>query len=327
MKKAFIKTLKILLPLALGIFLIIISYNQFTAAQLEEIKGYLIQADYRFIALGMLFALLSHLSRAWRWSYMLSALGIKPNFVNNMIAIGSGYAMNLIIPRSGELSRALIVKETDDIPVDQGLGTIIAERVLDFVILLAITATAILTASDKIIDFFKDGLNSAFAKANSQQLLYIAIALVIAAIIAFWLIKKFELGQKIKVFLNGLKEGFETIWTMQHKWYYLAHTLFIWAMYLLMFYICIYAIPDTDSMSISALLCAFAAGSFAVAFTNGGFGAYPYLISNVLVIFGYTQVVGTAFGWIVWLSQTLLVVILGLICFALFSWRKKTAQS
>jgi hypothetical protein len=306
----------------LGAFLIFISYNQFTPEQLEEITSYLRDADYSYIAIGLFFAMLSHLSRAWRWNYMLAALDKRPAFLNNIIAIGSGYAMNLIIPRSGEVTRAVIVNRTDDIPVDQGLGTIIAERVLDFIILLAITATAMLTASSEILDFFKSGLNSAFAKANPIKIaLYLSIfAILIIAVVL--LLKKLKLMQKVRNFLLGIKDGFTTIWTMQHKWFYLAHTIFIWGMYLAMFYVCIFAIPDTDSMPINAVLCAFVAGSFAVAFTNGGFGAYPYLISQVLLLFGYSATVGTAFGWIVWLSQTALVIVFGLICFLLFSIRK-----
>ena len=302
--------------------MIYISYSQFTAEQLEEIKSYLRNANYSYIALAMLFAMLSHLSRAWRWNYMLAALNKKPTFLNNIIAIGSGYAMNLIIPRSGEVTRAIIVKETDDIPVDQGLGTIIAERVLDFIILLAITTTALLTASDELLDFFMDGLDSAFAKANPMKITIYLIILLVIVLIAVFLLKKLKLMQKVQTFLLGIKDGFMTIWSMKNKWYYLAHTLFIWGMYLAMFYVCIFAIPDTDSMPVSAVLCAFVAGSFAVAFTNGGFGAYPYLISQVLLLFGYSAVVGTAFGWIVWLSQTALVIVFGLVCFLLFSIRK-----
>lgn len=322
MKKALIKTLKVLLPLLLGAFLIYLSYRQFTPAQLEEIKSYLREADYSYIALGLFFAMLSHLSRAWRWNYMLSALGKKPAFLNNIIAIGSGYAMNLIIPRSGEVTRAVIVNRTDDVPVDQGLGTIIAERVLDFILLLAITATALLTAGSEILDFFKAGMDSAFAKANPLKIVAYLLVFVILILMGVFLLKKLKLMQKVRSFLAGIKDGFTTIWTMQHKWWYLAHTFFIWGMYLAMFYICIFAIPDTDSMPLSAVLCAFVAGSFAVAFTNGGFGAYPYLISQVLLLFGYGAVVGTAFGWIIWLSQTALVIVFGLICFLLFSIRK-----
>ena len=322
MKKAFLKSLKILMPFLLGAFLIYLSYSQFTADQLEEIKGYLRDADYTFISLGMFFALLSHLSRAWRWNYMLAALDKKPTFLNNVIAIGSGYAMNLIIPRSGEVTRAVIVNRTDDIPVDQGLGTIIAERVLDFILLLAITATAMLTASSEILDFFKDGINSAFAKADFLNITLYLIIVIVFITIGYLILKKIGLFKKVKGFLSGIKDGFGTIWKMEKKWLYLAHTFFIWFMYLAMFYVCIFAIPDTDSMPVSAVLCAFVAGSFAVAFTNGGLGAYPYLISQVLLLFGYSAVVGTAFGWIVWLSQTALVIVFGLICFLLFSLRK-----
>ncbi|BAO54729.1 putative dolichol-P-glucose synthetase [Nonlabens marinus S1-08] len=306
----------------LGAFLIFISYQQFTPDQLEEIKSYLRDADYSYIAIGLVFAMLSHLSRAWRWNYMLAALDKKPTFLNNIIAIGSGYAMNLIIPRSGEVTRAVIVKRTDDIPIDQGLGTIIAERVLDFILLLAITATALLTASSEILDFFRDGLNSAFAKANPIKITVYLSILAVLTVAGIFLLKKLKLMKKVRSFLVGIQDGFTTIWTMKHKWWYLAHTLFIWGMYLAMFYVCIFAIPDTDSMPLSAVLCAFVAGSFAVAFTNGGFGAYPYLISQVLLLFGYGATVGTAFGWIIWLSQTSLVIVFGLLCFLLFSIRK-----
>lgn len=322
MKKAVIKILKVLLPLLLGAFLIFISYNQFTVSQLEEIKSYLRDANYSYIVLGLVFAMLSHLSRAWRWNYMLAALGKKPTFLNNIIAIGSAYAMNLIIPRSGEVTRAVIVNTTDDIPVDKGLGTIIAERVLDFIILLAITATALLTASTELLEFFREGMNSAFAKANPFKIIAILVIIALICVIGIFLLKKLNLMRKVRTFLQGIKDGFTTIWTMEKKWYYLGHTLFIWGMYLLMFYVSIFAIPDTDSMPLSAVLCSFVAGSFAVAFTNGGFGAYPYLISQVLLLFGYSATVGTAFGWIVWLSQTALIIVFGLICFLLFSIRK-----
>ncbi len=322
MKKSSFKTIKVIVTLLLGAFLIYISYAQFTEQQLQEIGNYLRDADYTYIAIGMALAFLSHLSRAWRWNYMLAAIDKKPTFLNNVIAIGAGYAMNLILPRSGEVTRAIIVNRTDDIPVDKGLGTIIAERVLDLIMLLLITATAMLTASQELLDFFEAGVKSAFAKANPIKIATYSILVLLVVALAIFFLKRLGLLKKVKQFIQGIKDGFITIWTMPHKWWYLAHTIAIWVLYLAMFYVCIFAIPDTDSMPISAVLCAFVAGSFAVAFTNGGLGAYPYLISQVLLLFGYSAVVGTAFGWIVWLSQTLLVIVFGLLCFLLFSWRK-----
>ncbi|MEN8815968.1 MAG: lysylphosphatidylglycerol synthase transmembrane domain-containing protein [Nonlabens sp.] len=327
MKKTVFKILKIALPLLLGFFLIYFSYNQFTEQELDKIYTYLIGADYKWIILSVIFAFLSHLSRAWRWNYMLQTIGKPPKFITNIMAIGAGYAMNLIIPRSGEISRAAIVNRSDQIPMDKAIGTIIAERVLDVIILLVITATAIFTAGDDIIGFFKVRLESALAKAEPTKLFIFLLIFIALVILVTFISKRIKLFSKIKGFVLGMKEGFMTIWTMKKKWLYLLHTLFIWGMYLMMFYVSIYAIPGTASMSFSAVLCSFVAGSFAVAFTNGGLGAYPLLISEVLQIFGFSSDLGTAFGWILWLSQTLLVLIYGSFSLLLLSLKGSVSRN
>ncbi|MGJ8683872.1 MAG: lysylphosphatidylglycerol synthase transmembrane domain-containing protein [Nonlabens sp.] len=319
MKKALFKALKIILPLGLGAFLIYYSLSQFTDEQLDEIKSYLIDADYSWIVLGVILALLSHLSRAWRWNYMLKAIGHKPTYITNVLAIGAGYAMNLLIPRSGEVARAVVVNRIDNIPVDKAIGTIIAERVLDFIILLFITATALLISGDLIIDFFVERLNSAFAKADTSTITLYAIIIGVAIILLLLLLKFFKPFKKIKNFISGLKDGFQTIWTMEQKWLYLAHTIFIWSMYLLMFYVSIFALPGTNLIPVSGILSAFVAGSFAVAFTNGGFGAYPYFIAQVLILFGVAETLGTSLGWILWTSQTALVLVYGLVSFLMLA--------
>lgn len=327
MKKTVFKILKIALPLLLGFFLIYFSYNQFTEQELDKIYSYLLGADYKWIILSVIFAFLSHLSRAWRWNYMLETLGKPPKFITNVMAIGAGYAMNLIIPRSGEISRAAIVNRSDQVPMDKAIGTIIAERVLDVIILLVITATAIFTAGDDIINFFKVRLESAFAKAEPTKLfIYLLIFLVVVLLIVF-ISKRIKLFSKIKGFILGMKEGFMTIWTMKKKWLYFLHTLFIWSMYLMMFYISIFAIPGMATMPVSAILCSFVAGSFAVAFTNGGFGAYPYFIAQVLLVFGISETLGTSFGWILWLSQTSLVLVYGSFSLLLLSLKGSVSRN
>lgn len=258
---------------------------------------------------------------------MLETIGQPPKFITNVMAIGAGYAMNLIIPRSGEISRAAIVNRSDQVPMDKAIGTIIAERVLDMIMLLLIAATAIFTAGDEIISFFKRRLESAFAKADPTKLFIFLLIFIVLVILIVFISKRINLFSKIKGFVLGMKEGFMTIWTMKKKWLYLFHTLFIWGMYLMMFYVSIYAIPGTTSMSVSAVLCSFVAGSFAVAFTNGGLGAYPLLISEVLQIFGFSGDLGTAFGWILWLSQTLLVLVYGSFSLLLLSLKGSVSRN
>lgn len=323
MKKALKSFIKIGIPLVLGVLLVLWSYFKFTTQQLEEIKSHFIQADYRFIAIGMILALLSHLSRAWRWNYMLQPLGYQPRFIHNIIAIGTGYAMNILIPRSGELSRAVILNRTDNIPVNKSLGTIIAERVIDFVLLLAITISSIVIAGPEIGSFFEKGMNDAFAKADSKKIILYLVVLVLILIVVGIVIKKVNLGHQLKGFYNGVKEGIATIWTMKKKWPYLLHTALIWSLYLLMFYVSLLALPNAVFLPLESVLIAFVAGSFAVAFTNGGFGAYPYLIAQVLLIYGLPETEGTSIGWILWLSQTILVLFYGLVSFLILAFKGK----
>ena len=322
MKNNLIKFLKIGLPLFIGAWLIYYSYNQFTNEQLEQIYAQIKGANYYYVIVGLILALLSHLSRAWRWNYMLSQFGKPPTFLTNITAIGIGYAMNIFIPRSGELSRAIVVNRNHGIPVNKAIGTIVAERVLDFGILLLITAIALLLSQDVFLEYFIGGFKSAFAKANSSQLLLYLAIVISVILLGIFLIKRLGLYRKVLDFLKGMKEGFSTIWTMKKKWLYLIHTFFIWFMYLAMFYVSVFAISYEGTFAVAAILAAFVAGSFAVAFTNGGFGAYPFLIAQVLLLFHVPETVGTSLGWILWLSQTALVLVYGLISFILLSLKK-----
>ena len=70
------------------------------------IFDYIKNADLRFIMLSVLFGILSHVSRAYRWKFMLAPMGYKPRFVNTILAVLIAYLANLGIPRSGEILRA-----------------------------------------------------------------------------------------------------------------------------------------------------------------------------------------------------------------------------
>ena len=85
--------------------------------------------------MSILLAILSHISRAWRWKYTLEPLGYHPHFLNSFMAVMIGYLVNLGIPRMGEISRAAAMTKYEDIPFNKGFGTIVAERVADSIYL------------------------------------------------------------------------------------------------------------------------------------------------------------------------------------------------
>ena len=69
--------------------------------------------------LSIFIAFLGSASRAYRWKYALEHMGYKTSFANNFMAVSVAYIMNIFIPKSGEVSRALIVKKYEDIPFDK----------------------------------------------------------------------------------------------------------------------------------------------------------------------------------------------------------------
>ena len=102
---------------------------------------------------------------------------------------------------------------------------------------------------------------------------------------------------------------------MKNKGLFIAHTLFIWTMYVLMFWIIKFSIPETVGLGINALIPAFVVGGLSISATNGGIGIYPYSVSLVLIAFGISKESGLAFGWIMWTCQTLMVVTFGAMAF------------
>ncbi|GLB52502.1 membrane protein [Neptunitalea chrysea] len=233
-------------------------------------------------------------------------MGYNPSLANNAMAVFSGYIMNMFIPRSGEFSRALVVNKYEDVPYDKALGSIIAERVADLIVLGLIVATAFFIQ----IDILKEYL---LETVNTTLLLSLMAGATVLGLTFLWFIYKTntKISLKIRGLVSGIMTGVLSIIKMDKKWAFIAHTIFIWIMYLSMFYINIYALPQTQNMEFGVVLSAFIIGSFTIAFTNGGFGSYPFAIAEILSLFGVTLTVGTAFGWIIWIAQFVMLVFFG----------------
>ena len=306
------KWLSILLPLVLGFGLIYYQYNQFTPQQLREIKSYFVTADYFYIALSLVIALFGFLSRGFRWKYSLAHMGYESRFSNNVLSVCIGYFINLTIPRSGEISRALLVRKYDNIPFDKAFGTIVAERLIDFMIFLLFVLATLIFQFDVLKSFI-------LSTIPVRQLFWLGLGAAgfMSVLILVWIYAEWNIIIRLKNKVSGLTEGIKSVFVMENRWAFVMHSFFIWFTYFLMFYVTIFALPETSSIGIGAVITAFVFGSLAIGFTNSGFGAYPLLIAQIFTLYGVPDTAGTAFGWLVWTSQTLLIIALGLVSFAL----------
>lgn len=304
--------MSILIPIALGMGIIFYQYNKFSEVQINEIIGYFKNANYFYVVLALFTGFIGNALRAYRWKYMIHHLGYESNFQNNFMAVNIGYLLNLTVPKSGEISRALIVKKYNNIPFDKGFGTIVAERIIDLFFLLFFMLLAVVLQFKIVKEFILDKI--------PLHLIGILFLIGIASFVLFLLIYNYSKLKIVALFkekISGLKEGLLSVIHMKDKWNFLFQTILIWFSYLITYYIATKVIPETSSLSIGAIITCFVVGSIAIAFTNSGFGAYPFLTSKVLLFYFIAEPAGTAFGWIIWTSQMLLVLILGLLSFLL----------
>ena len=254
----------------------------------------------------MFFGLLSHLSRAYRWRFQLEPMGYNIKLPNSIMAVFSAYIINYTIPRAGEVARATILTTYEDVPFEKGFGTIVAERVADLVVVLGIIAVTLFLQFDFIMTF----LTQAF---NPESLIIAILGLFVALVIFIVYIRKSQSGLalKIKTFVLGLIEGVMSIFKMKKKWAFIFHTLFIWTMYVLMFYVTTFSVEELHGIPFGAVLIGFISASFSIAATNGGIGSYPVAVYAAFSIFAIPEDPSIAFGWIIWTSQTILLVVLG----------------
>lgn len=310
MKKNISKLTNILLPLLLGVFLVYYAYSQFTEQQIEEMKSQFRDANYNYILISSFFSLLSLWARAYRWKYALSYMGHPVSTSTNFMAISIGYLLNLTVPRSGEVSRAIVLQKYEKVPFDKGFGSIVSERVIDLICLLLCVVAALLLQYQVLKDFL-------LAKVPVEKLAILGtIALTaLLVVVAIFYYSKWKVIIFIKQKVKGLTEGAISIFKMPHRAGFLFHTFLIWFGYIATFYFGTHALASTSTLSFPIVMSAFVAGSFAVSFTNGGFGAFPLIIAELLSLYGISTVAGTAFGWILWTTQTAIVVILGAISF------------
>tara|TARA_B000000475_G_scaffold17149_1_gene14129 strand:- start:1643 stop:2602 length:960 start_codon:yes stop_codon:yes gene_type:complete len=296
--------LKNLLPIFIGVFCI---YYSFKDISFSEFKEYFTKINYLWVFVGIFLGALSHISRSYRWKFLIEPLGYKLGFINSVLTVFSAYLINYTVPRAGDIARGTFISKYENIPFEKAIGTIVAERAVDVLCILIIILIGLIKEFDKIsnklIDFVEE---SDF----STVILSVLIAVIVTATVYF-VIKRFKFYKKIKSFLSGLIDGITIIFKMKNRNQFIFHSIFIWLMYVLMFYFTSKAFVDLNQVTFFQLTISFTLAALSIMLSNGGIGIYPLAVEESLGWYGVQSATGLAFGWVMWLSQTLMVVIFG----------------
>jgi glycosyltransferase 2 family protein len=321
--------IKIIVFTSVGLFLFWLVYRDFDFA---DLLSRLSQLNYEWFILMAAIGLISHISRTMRWQMLLESNGEKPRFINTFLAVINGYFANIAVPRLGEVTRCAVVSKYEKIPFPKVLGTMVSERLVDVIVLILYTIVAFVVGSSQLKAFVKNnpdlGKNLDFLLSWPILfgiLLCAILGIVVLVLIARGKFNKYKLFAKIASFINSFWEGIISLKKVKKPFVFILHSLFIWAMYFLMLYVCFFAFDSMSNLGLSAALVLFVAGSFGmVAPAPNGIGAYHFMIIQTLLIYGISKQDAASFALIVHGLQTVLLIILGVLSFVLIPIVNKT---
>ena len=326
---------KIIFSIGLGVYLTWYLFDKMTTEDIAVFKKTIRNANQWYIILSLLLAFVSYISRAYRWGLTLQPVGYYSTLKNQYHSLMIGYLVNMTIPRAGEFTRSLMLKRSDNIPVAGSFGTIVTERIIDMLILLTISFLSIFLnkaeASAIISDLKKGFFGATQNTENTSNSGYLWIGIGVVLLITLIFLNK-KINSKILGFLKSLKEGLLSIFKMKKIGSYILHTFLIWGSYLIMFALPFWAIDATAQVPISGMFLAFIFGAVGISFTNGGMGAYPLLIGITTAYYINTSggpdalAVGNALGMVIWATQTIFLILLGLISLVLMPRKYNTDE-
>lgn len=314
------KVLQIAGSLFLSFFIFYLVYkDQDPTVIQEELK----QCNLLWIFISIVLGALSHFVRALRWNQLIEPLGKSPKVSSSYIAVMIGYFANYLIPRAGEMARCGVLKKTDGIPFSTLLGTVIAERFFDLIVLLLFVGAAVFSQLDLFTQVFASGTTIGDSLTNliSNPFLWSGLAIITLLVFLF---RKQILGstlfKKIVEMLHNIADGIKTFFKVKNKPLFILYTLIIWVFYFNMTYLSFNAFEFTKELSVSVGLSTFAIGSMGiVAPVQGGIGAWHFLTSECLKFYGIEGGQALTFAFVVHLAQTLMILVIGAICFLAFS--------
>jgi hypothetical protein len=336
MKKRISIILQYLFFLGLGVFLVWWSVKDIDKQKWMEIR--LALKNARFYLAGPVFIILivSHFVRALRWRLLIESLGYKPDKFNTFFAVMIGYLANQAFPRLGEVLKCTLLARYEKIPADKLVGTIILERLFDAICLLIVFGIT-LAIQPGLYSKLMENVFNVQGKPESEKIPGYIFGLIvpgaIAIIIALWMIikkKTFkDLGAALQKISHRIWQGLSAIQHLKKRGSFLLLTLMLWGLYVSGGYIGFLALHETQHYGIKEAFTVLCAGSIGMIITPGGIGAYAYLIEGTMQLYGLKQSIAVAFGWLLWIAQTVIILIGGLVSFGLIPWynkRKKPVQ-
>ncbi len=276
-------------------------------------------ASFFWIGLSILFSIWGYWIRAWRWKLLIDADGQQKSRTSRTFwALMTGYLVNLLIPRAGEVARCGVLKRTDRLQIGKLLGTVILERTVDLLLLISIILLAFLIENRIFLSLVNDLVSlESLKSAAISYLPYLFVGGFFLGILGIWLFKKYRdkgVVRKLRHFALDFVQGLKSVKQLRNQIGFWSSSIMIWIIYFLMMYFVALGIPSTASLDASSLLMVMVMGSIGmIAPVQGGVGTFHALVAFILLYYGLSEEDGKIFAAIIHGTQMITVVVLGLI--------------
>lgn len=330
MNKRLADILKFVIFLGVGIFFIWWFLLKLDSEEKSAIWHSFLSAKWAWVGLVIVICLLSHFVRALRWKLLFKPIGYKPNLNNTFGAVMVTYLANLAFPRLGEVMRCAMLRTSESIPMEKSLGTVVTERLIDMLMFVTIILMGFLLMFSSVKDFLYDALSQKFS--TLPTLAGIAVTGVIGLVVLFLLYKlfrqkllKIKLYRRIEELVKGCVDGVKSILHLGIKSFlrFILYSLIIYFLYIAGGWIILQAFEETAHLGLSTAFVIYLFGSVGMMISQGGLGAYPVLVWQALSLYGIGESTSLACGWLLWGSQQLVVIVIGLAYLVYFSLMKR----
>jgi uncharacterized protein (TIRG00374 family) len=284
--------------------------------------------NYWWVALACLAFLLSNVSRALRWQMLLHPLHIRASFTNAFLTTMIGYFVNLGFPRAGELARPALLARYEKAPFDKIMGTIVIDRLVDFVFLFLFMGLALFFQYGVVMDFLEE---EASLTLRSTWLIIIPIltagllAIVLWRTRGYW--RKHALYIRVRNLLLGFKDGLTSVLKLKNLTAFILHSALIWILYFAMPILLFQSYAGTAGLGFDAGLAVFVFGALGIVVPSpGGMGTYHFMVIAALALYGIDSFTGFTYANVAFFSINIFCNVffgvLGLILLPAFNLRK-----
>ena len=320
-KKLAVPAMRYLIPVAFTVLLLIYLFHKVDFRSMVSIleKG----VNYWWILAAMFLSIFSHVFRAARWKLQLNALSIRPPFMALCCSIFGCYALNLVLPRLGELWRCTYISSTRKGSFSSVFGSMLGDRISDTLMVSVLLLLCLIVAAPALYTFLdKYPLGRDFLSLISQAWFWFAVAgfLFLTGLLVF-VLRKHPFMQRLRKIALEMWEGIIVILRMKGRIWFILLTFCIWGSYYFQLYLAFYAFDFTKALchepglaaGLVPCLVAFVLSSISMAIpSNGGLGPWNIAVMFALAIYGISDDQGTAFSMLVWSSETLMLILLGI---------------